>query len=1320
MKNFFCISGGARMSVHLLIASFVVALPSARAILPPAHEALPNFDRRVEAIAITAEQQRSRGRLVTQLSAAKVDFDPMLGTPKFVRAGDGFLSGTNGVGRAVSGAMSRKFNAADPHQPVKAFLDEHATLFGHGAEVLAAAQLQRESVGAHNGLRTVVWQQQLDGIPVFEANLIGNITKNGELVNISSRFLPDPAKNADDGVVNRHTVQSAPPISAADAIAIILANVGEKISAANVAATGAIVGNGYRSFAVKESKTYARLVWLPMDRSKSRLAWEVFTKAGVHRESCQSLVDAMTGEVVVRRCLTRHISDATYNVFTGDSPSPFSPGNPAPSAAQPQFVSRDLVVTNALSVFASPNGWIDDGGNETFGNNVDARLDRNGDGLPDGPRPQGNPARVFNFPLGLAQDPLTYSNAAVTQLFYWVNWHHDRLYSLGFTEEAGNYQTDNFGRGGLGGDAIEAGAQSGADTGDRNNAFFSPSPDGIPAQIAMFVFDGPSPARDGDLDAEVILHEATHGTSERLVGGGVLISALQAAGLSEGWSDFYALSLLSSPSDDPNGNYAVGAYVSFQLFGLDQNYYFGIRHYPCTTDMGKNPFTFKDIDRAQISSHSGVPVSPIYPFNTREADEVHHQGEVWCVVLWEARANLIAKYGGAGNQLMLQLVTDGMKLCPANPNFLQARDAIFLADQVNNGGANFAELWRAFAKRGMGVSATSPDSSTTSGVHEAFDVPGFTIEQVGVIGGNGNGVFDNNECDSLAIVLRNLELTGATNVQVTLSSLTPGVLVIQGDSPYPDISVGDTGTNVVQFKVSTSANFLCGTPVKMALVIKSDQVTRTNQFQLSSGMNGVPVHFDGSAPVAIPDNNSIGTNSPVLVTNIAGLIGKVTVSLFLTHTYDSDLALQLIGPDGTTVTLSAGNGSSGDNYGVNCSPESNRTTFDDDATTAVGQAAPPFVGSFRPDQPLSAFIGKSGTNVNGLWQLRVVDNAFIDVGVLQCWTLNIFPTVCTDGGGHCPGVDLSFGMIDNPDPVYIGGNLTYSISVTNNGPDAATNAVVTQLLPSNVAFVSASSSQGNCSYSGNIITCNIGSMDIGAVATMTATARPKKAGVVSCTASVVSDNSDFNPSNNSATITTLINPPTADLAIGISSAPDPLVVGATLVSTINVTNLGPSTASKSVARITLPSGVSFLSATASQGKVSFANGIVVCNLGNLKNGARASADVRLRPDAEGMISVGAAVVASQFDPLLSNNSATNTVTVAPAHLSQFTRVPNGFQFTLLGFPGAAYAIETASNFPSAFWMPFATNTTTVNGTFRFTDPSPPRSGNRFYRAVRTP
>ena len=68
---------------------------------------------------------------------------------------------------------------------------------------VANAPVSRDSVGAHNGLRTVVWQQQLDGVPVFDAVLIGNSTAAGELVTLSSSFLPDVAAKADAGTPNR-------------------------------------------------------------------------------------------------------------------------------------------------------------------------------------------------------------------------------------------------------------------------------------------------------------------------------------------------------------------------------------------------------------------------------------------------------------------------------------------------------------------------------------------------------------------------------------------------------------------------------------------------------------------------------------------------------------------------------------------------------------------------------------------------------------------------------------------------------------------------------------------------------------------------------------------------------------------------------------------------------------------------------------------------------------------------------------------------------------------------------------------------------------
>lgn len=713
---------------RLVLAVFFLTLANGLAFQTSNRDALPNFDRRFVGTQTNQttliNQLAAEERLKVRLPQARVELDRISGAPKFISAGDQFLSGPHGQGKAISVAVAARFAANDPYRPTKAFLQEHRELFGHGPEALDKARIKNEFVTPHSGLRTVVWEQQVDDIPLFESVFISHTTRDGELVNVASQFLPDPEKAANRSVPNRAALMSSPTISARQAVVIAARNVGLDIDQSAVVPVEQINAAAtpekrqfFKSISFK-GKADAKLIWLPMSQDRLQLCWDVILMSRARGEMFRVLVDVQTGEPLLRHCLTDYISDATYRVYTSDSPSPFSPSYSTPVTTQPPLTNRVLLTLPALDTNASPNGWIDDGGNETLGNNVDAHTDVNADNVADLPRPHGSPARVFDFPLDLSQSPSTYTNAAVVQLFYWNNFMHDKLYQLGFTEAAGNFQSNNFGKGGAGNDAVQADAQDGSGV---NNANFSTPPDGSPGRMQMYIFNGSTPNRDGDLDAEVVLHEYTHGLSNRRVGGGVGISALQTGGMGEGWSDFYAMALLSEPGDDVNGVYAYGGYVTYGLSGLTQNYYFGIRRYPYCTDMNKNPLTFKDIDPAQASAHTGIPRSPIIGST---ANEVHNMGEVWCVTLREARASLINKYGWAvGNQLMLQIVTDGMNLSPANPNFLQARDAILQADLVDNGGANRNELWAAFAKRGMGYSATSPASSTTTGVLEAFDVP---------------------------------------------------------------------------------------------------------------------------------------------------------------------------------------------------------------------------------------------------------------------------------------------------------------------------------------------------------------------------------------------------------------------------------------------------------------------------------------------------------------------------------------------------------------------------------------------------------------------
>jgi Tol biopolymer transport system component/subtilisin-like proprotein convertase family protein len=116
-----------------------------------------------------------------------------------------------------------------------------------------------------------------------------------------------------------------------------------------------------------------------------------------------------------------------------------------------------------------------------------------------------------------------------------------------------------------------------------------------------------------------------------------------------------------------------------------------------------------------------------------------------------------------------------------------------------------------------------------------------------------------------------------------------------------------------------------------------------------------------------------------------GIIESVSVSAHVSHTFDQDLSLTLIGPDGTAVLLTQGNGGSGANYGIGCR-DGERTTFDDTAAIPITTVSAPFRGTFRPQAPLSPFAGR---NASGRWRLRATDLFTANTGAIRCWTLNI-------------------------------------------------------------------------------------------------------------------------------------------------------------------------------------------------------------------------------------------------------------------------------------------------------------------------------------------
>ncbi len=276
------------------------------------------------------------------------------------------------------------------------------------------------------------------------------------------------------------------------------------------------------------------------------------------------------------------------------------------------------------------------------------------------------------------------------------------------------------------------------------------------------------------------------------------------------------------------------------------------------------------------------------------------------------------------------------------------------------------------------------------------NVPGASAGYA-VTSGNGSGGIDPNSCNYLSLVISNQTGTPMTGVSATLASETPNVFVTQPFSSYPTVPGNGTSGNAALFQLATTTNFTCGTPINLNLIIATaSHGSFILPITLPSGSPAiVPSRYDVSVITNIPDIGTIQSTNTV--SGFVGQIAKVAVSLWLTHPVDSDLTLSLIAPNGASVTLVSDTGS-GANFGSACSPDADRTTFDDSGPISIGAGSPPFVGTFRPQSPLSAL---NGSAANGNWRLQVTDSVGGSVGALRCWSLFLYPLTCPSGGGVC-------------------------------------------------------------------------------------------------------------------------------------------------------------------------------------------------------------------------------------------------------------------------------------------------------------------------------
>ncbi|HSR68949.1 MAG TPA: hypothetical protein VLU25_13510 [Acidobacteriota bacterium] len=238
--------------------------------------------------------------------------------------------------------------------------------------------------------------------------------------------------------------------------------------------------------------------------------------------------------------------------------------------------------------------------------------------------------------------------------------------------------------------------------------------------------------------------------------------------------------------------------------------------------------------------------------------------------------------------------------------------------------------------------------------------------------------------------------------------------------------------------------------------------------------------------------------------------------------------------------------------------------------------------------------------------------------------------------------DLSLSKVADADAVSLDGQVTYSITVTNQGPEDATGVTVTDDLPAQLTALSASATEGGtCSIgAGSLVTCQIGDLAQGASVLVTIVARADAVGAqVVNTASVTADQGDSNSANNNGQAVISISDAEADLEISIVSVtPNPVGQERNLQALVTVANAGPDDVSGVQVTSVIPEGLSFLEADAGGGCQNNA-GTVSCSLGSLDSGSDSQLTLTLQALGEGAVPLSAEVTFGGVDPDESNNTA---------------------------------------------------------------------------------
>jgi extracellular elastinolytic metalloproteinase len=427
------------------------------------------------------------------------------------------------------------------------------------------------------------------------------------------------------------------------------------------------------------------------------------------------------------------------------------------------------------------------------------------------------------------------------------------------------------------------------------------------------------------------------------------LEAHQSGGMGEGWSDYFPCTV--------NNSITVGDWVA--------NRPNGIRGFPYDSDF---PDNFGDLGTGRYSGYAADGRRWPHPI-----------GEIWCVTLLEMNRNI-------GTELGAQLVVDGLKLTPANPSFLDSRDAILEAldhmlasGQLNRDDYDEAlqGVWQAFVRFGMGPDAQS-NGASLSGIVADFNMPEFEQPDPADIHleARPNLAIPDNQAEGVSSILSvtqsghigrlklsiDIQHTYIGDLHVSLISPSGSTVILHDRSGAgaDDLVKTYDSDDLIDLEAILGESVQGDWILRVADLAGLDHGTlRGWELAIYLESEGNAVHGEAEAMIPIPDQDPAGISSMI---NIApsGTVQSLAISVDITHTYIGDLRVILETPSGLQALLHDQFGGSNDNlirsYDSNSHPE------------------------------LAALIGDS---IQGDWVLRVADLVGQDVGKLNRWRLDL-------------------------------------------------------------------------------------------------------------------------------------------------------------------------------------------------------------------------------------------------------------------------------------------------------------------------------------------